>query len=221
LSVCQESGEIKQGATDLIGHGTACISLIHRVAPKAEILPIRIFREEKHTSIPVLLQGLMCAVEEGVDLVNLSLGTTNPDGKSFLYKACEQARGEGTLVVSAMHHGDVDSYPAVFDNAISVGAILDFHHSLDYYFRPGKRMEGLAKAGEHDVPALDGGRKHVSGASYGAPNMTGLIALLFEAYGSMDLARVRDLLDRFALDEPAEPADSAGADGGDGRRAEF
>lgn len=198
----REDGKRDTDTTDRVGHGTACTGLIHRIAPEARLTPIRIFHENKSTSLPALVHSLQWAATQDFDVLNLSLGTTNEDSVPYLYKACEVARRNGTIVVAAMHHGELKSYPSAFDNVISVGSLIDLDHPLDFYFRLDDPMECLAMRGPHDVLWLDGETKSQSGASYGAPNVTGLIALLIERHGRMPLDDVRRHLRRLALEEP-------------------
>src|SRR5271155_270192 len=63
--------------TDTLGHGTAVMAAIQEKAPQAEYFAVKLFHEELRASTDELLQALEWTIENGMDLVNLSLGTRN------------------------------------------------------------------------------------------------------------------------------------------------
>ena len=183
---------------DRIGHGTACTDLILRIAPDVTIHPIRIFGERLETSMPTLRAALRWAVEQQLHVVNISLGTLRDDALRPLYAACEVARRQGLIIVAATRTGNTWSYPAVFDNVISVG-IAGLDSPFSYLYRPGHSIECLAKGLEQRVRFLGGVETVVSGTSFAAPNITGLVALFLERYPRARLYDVRRLLAQYAL----------------------
>ena len=109
---------------DRVGHGTACVDLILRIAPDAVVVPVRVFGNQLETSPVTLQAGLQWALEQDLHVVNMSLGTTLPRMRDALYVLCEQARRSGTLVIAAGHNARTESYPAMFENVIGVAAAL-------------------------------------------------------------------------------------------------
>ncbi|MCG8457752.1 MAG: S8 family serine peptidase, partial [Holophagales bacterium] len=69
------------GVRDRIGHGTACAHIVLSLAPAAEIVPVRVFDERLETSPEAIVAALGWAVEEGIDVVNLSLGSPSERAK--------------------------------------------------------------------------------------------------------------------------------------------
>ena len=67
-----------EAALDSLGHGTAVIAAIQDQSPDALCLPVRVFHDSLRTSARALLAAVDRAVEYGVDIINLSLGTVNP-----------------------------------------------------------------------------------------------------------------------------------------------
>jgi subtilisin family serine protease len=65
-------------AVDRLGHGTAVTAAIQELAPAADILPIRVFREGLRASAMALSTAIIWAAGQGADLINCSLGTANP-----------------------------------------------------------------------------------------------------------------------------------------------
>ncbi len=180
--------------TDRIGHGTACCDLILRSAPGVVIHPVRVFHRRLETSVEVLVEALRWAVSQRLRVINLSLGTHLESALRPLYKACEQARRRGVIVVSAVNVQSGASYPAVFDSVIGVqaGAV-----DQPFEYRPGDAVECVAR-GSCRARGLQGQISNVTGSSFAAPQVTALVARLLESRPDADVDRVRALLARVA-----------------------
>lgn len=185
---------------DRIGHGTACSHLILRVAPEAEIVPIRVFRTKLETSVPILVAALDWAARQGLRLVNISLGTLREDARRPLYDACERARKNGVILVAARANGQSWSYPAVFDNVIGV-EVEELKDPLGFRYRPGAAIECTANGRHPDVPWLGARTVSRAGTSLAAPIITGTVALLLERYPRAQLDDVRRLLEQYSATE--------------------
>src|SRR5712691_8107711 len=61
---------------DLCGHGSACAGVVRALAPDAEIHSVRVLGAGFKGSGKTLLAGLRWAIEQGYDIVNMSLSTT-------------------------------------------------------------------------------------------------------------------------------------------------
>ncbi len=189
---------------DRNGHGTACADLVLRVAPDAEVVPIRVFGRELQTSPSLLCEAIRWAADQRLDVVNLSLGTYLEEALHPLYAACERARRAGTLVVAASHLTAGWSYPAVFENVIGVDAER-FDSPFSYRYRPGQAAECLAWGIEVPVIGLGGRRSTLTGTSFAAPHVAGIVALLRERHPAASLEDVRELLARYAMPDPPGP----------------
>src|SRR6266496_975024 len=71
---------------DLCGHGTACAGVIRSIAPECEIHSVRVLGAGYTGSGPVLLGGLRWAVDQGFDVVNMSLSTTKRQFAEVLHE---------------------------------------------------------------------------------------------------------------------------------------
>ena len=199
---CDENDELKFGESfnynDENGHGTAVTSVILQIAPDVNILPIKVFGKTLETSINIIETGIYFAIENNVDLINLSLGTFLEEALIPLYKACEAAKSKNITIIASRSNWKEDSYPSIFENVISVG-IGDSIYPFDYNYTPDEYVECLAWGKERLVNSLNGKHKKLSGTSFATPNITGICALLIEKYGIMKLDNMRKLLQEYQI----------------------
>ncbi|HEX6039624.1 S8 family peptidase [Longimicrobium sp.] len=204
---------------DVLGHGTACADLVLRIAPDARVIPVKVFGKVLETSPGTLHAALLWALEAGVQVINVSLGTRLEGTLHPLYAACEKARRAGIIVVAAGHNANDWSYPAIFENVIGVSA-AKFDSPFHFRYRPNHAMECQAWGVEQPVLWVGGGRPVKHGTSFAAPNVAGIVALIKERHPEATLDDVREMLARFALEvdhsaaeedeEPAvQPSDAA------------
>jgi subtilisin family serine protease len=83
------------------GHGTACAGIIHQIAPTVALYDVRIFDESLTADGPALLAAIRWTIEQQMDVVNLSLGTTDVAFRDGLAEVCCQARDAGVILVAA------------------------------------------------------------------------------------------------------------------------
>ncbi len=182
---------------DRLGHGTACAELVLRMAPAAEIVPVRVFGARLETSPEVLVAALDWAADAGLPLVNLSLGTTLERARAPLRAACERAARAGTILVAAAPNHATPAYPAAFPVVIGVDADR-FPTPWHFRYRAGDAIECTAEGHEQRLRWLGGQEEVKSGTSFAAPHVTGIIALLLERHPGATLAEIRALLARLA-----------------------
>jgi subtilisin family serine protease len=106
---------------DVSGHGTACAGIVRALAPDCSISSVRVLGSSFTGSGAVLLGGLRYAVEQGFDVVNMSLSTTKKPFASVLHEIADSAYFKRTVLVASAHNMPVESYPWRFSSVISVG----------------------------------------------------------------------------------------------------
>lgn len=86
---------------DRLGHGTAVTAVIREKAPDAAILAVKVFDRELAATGVALVAACEWALREGAHLVNLSLGTLNPDHEPALADVVQKLAAGGALVIAA------------------------------------------------------------------------------------------------------------------------
>jgi subtilisin len=162
---------------DPCGHGTACAGIVHDLAPDAELHSVRVLGAGFTGSGPVLLEGLRYAVEQGFDVVNMSLSTTKRQFAEMLHELADRAYFRRTVLVASAHNMPVESFPWRFSSVISVGSHEDAD-SLAFYYNPEPPVEFFARGVSVEV-AWPGGRTvRVTGNSFATPHISAICALI-------------------------------------------
>lgn len=186
---------------DRNGHGSACIEILQRMAPEVEIYPLRVFGRTLETSPETLATALRWAADLRLDVVNLSLGTLHMAALVPLYRACEEVRRAGTILVAAAAAGEAGSLPAVFDSVIGVGA-AHFANPWDFRFRADNAVECLGQ-GAWSLQRSGARERHVFGSSFAAPQITAIVSLLRQRFPGADRQEIRRYLAQYGVAVPA------------------
>jgi subtilisin len=162
---------------DLFGHGTACAGIIHRLAPEAKITSVRVLGAGLVGRASAFLAGLGWAVEQGFDIINLSLGTSRRDWALAFYEVCDRAYFRGSFIVTAANNLARPSFPSLFASVASVACNLS-KDPFRFHYNPDPPTEFLAPGIDIEVPWRGGTRIVGTGNSYAAPHIAGIAALV-------------------------------------------
>ncbi|HZJ70045.1 MAG TPA: S8 family serine peptidase, partial [Planctomycetota bacterium] len=148
---------------DAAGHGTACADIIGRLAPGCELWNVRALGPDCKGSPRALSTALRWAIEQGADVINLSLGTRDPQMAEPLRSLIDAAYRRNLLIVAAANNiPGVHSYPAVFTSLVCVDSDY-FEDRETFHFRFGELSELVAPGVYIDAAWPGGGRKLVTG----------------------------------------------------------
>ena len=178
---------------DLCGHGTACGGIVRSLAPESELHSVRILGAGYTGSGPILLAGLRWAVEQGYDLINMSLSTTKRQFAEILHELADRAYFRRTVVVASAHNMPVESYPWRFSSVISVGS-HEGDDPLAFYYNPEPPVEFFARGVGVDVAWLGGTTMRVTGNSFATPHMTGISALILSKHPELTPFQLKSVL---------------------------
>ena len=109
----------------------------------------------------VLLAGLRWAIEQGFDVINMSLSTTKKPFAGVLHELADSAYFQRTVLVASAHNMPVESYPWRFSSVISVGS----HEEADplaFFYNPSPPVEFFARGVERRGAWLGGAHAHAS-----------------------------------------------------------
>jgi subtilisin len=164
-------------AGDLCGHGTACAGIVRSLAPDCELHSVRVLGAGFTGSGIALLGGLRWAVEQGFDVINMSLSTTKSQFAGLLHEVADLAYFRRSVLVASAHNMPVESYPWRFSSVISVGS----HEEPDaetFYYNPSPPVEFFARGVDVEVAWLGGARARSTGNSFATPHLSGICTLI-------------------------------------------
>ncbi|WP_051302555.1 S8 family peptidase [Salibacterium aidingense] len=174
------------------------------VAPDADLIAVKVLDESGNGSLSQVLTGMEWAIEEDVDIINMSFGTLTDSSsmKSMLQEAYE----DGIIVAAASGNrgeGEDDTdrveYPARYDSVVAVAAVDD-NNERAYFSASGEAVE-LSAPGVDIVSTYEGSSYGpLSGTSMATPFVSGAFALLKEAYPEEEAPALRSMLQEEALD---------------------
>ena len=161
---------------DRIGHGTAVAGAIREKAPEAELYAVRIFERRLSATIETLLRGLEWCLDHTMDIVNVSVGTANPQHREKLEQFVRQARERDVFVVSA-----ASLLPGMIAGALAVAADPESDRNRCRF------QDGIfwAAPWPRPIPGVPPER-NLNGVSFAIANCTGLLARSLESHTPVD-----------------------------------
>ena len=192
----------EDSAGDVCGHGTACAGIIRSLAPECELTSVRVLGEGFVGSGPALIEGLRWAVEQGFDVINMSLSTTKEQFVGDLHLLADAAYFRRSLIVASAHNMPVRSYPWRFASVVSV-ASHDLDDPLVYLRNPAPPVEFYARGVDVEVAWANGSTLRASGNSFATPHVSGICALIRSKHPELTPFEVKTLLGLTATN--AEP----------------
>ncbi len=178
---------------DYCGHGTACAGVIHAIAPEAEIFSIRVLGKDLTAKAVQFAAGLRWAIENDMNVVNLSLSTSKAEYYALFHELTDKAYFKNVLLVSAVNNFPVASYPSLYSSVVSVAA-GDAEDRFTYYYNPSPPVEFGAPGIDVEVPWLNKSTCVTTGNSFAAPHLAGIIALILAKHPLLTPFQVKTIL---------------------------
>jgi subtilisin family serine protease len=203
-----------KSANDDNGHGTHVAGIIAAlnnsigvvgVGPNINLYAIKVLNANGSGYLSDVIEGLDWAVANGMQVVNMSLGTSQ-DVQSF-HEAIVNAYNAGlTIVAAAGNSGGTVSYPAAYPEVIAVSAI-DQNNQIASFSSRGLEVD-LAAPGVSIYSTYKGqSYATLSGTSMAAPHVSGAAALIIDTKkcdlnldGVCTPAEVQQRLEQTAID---------------------
>ena len=178
---------------DVSGHGTACAGIVRTLAHECSISSVRVLGSTFTGSGAILLGGLRYAVEQGFDVINMSLSTTKKPFAGVLHELADSAYFKNTVLVASAHNMPVESYPWRFSSVISVGSHEE-DDSLAFFYNPKPPVEFFGRGVNVDVPWLGGRSLKVSGNSFATPHLSAICALILAKHPELTPFQLKSVL---------------------------
>ena len=220
-------------ASTVGGTGAASNGLRMGVAPKTTLMIGKVLNDHGSGEDSQILAGMVWAVDEGADVVSMSLGAGPTDGTDPLSEAINElsATSDTLFVVAAGNAGSRPSTvtsPGAADAALTVGAV-DVNDVMAKFssrgprlanggfkpevVAPGVNVTAARAAGTALGPVVDNVYTTISGTSMATPHVAGLAAILKEEHPGWDGDRIKSVI----VNSTSPIANATGFDAGTGR----
>ncbi|RDJ35508.1 MAG: hypothetical protein DWQ19_11875 [Crenarchaeota archaeon] len=157
------------------------------VAPESKIVPVKVLNAKGGGTLDVVAKGLIWAVNDGADIVVMSLGSPRPLAQ--VRKAIQYAESKGVPVFVAAGNAVQWNaaqkqyvytkelfYPANYPETIAVGSI-DENFDRSSFSNTGENLDFLAPGGQIFSTVPDNWYAILSGTSMATPFAAGVAAL--------------------------------------------
>ena len=169
------------------GHGTMTAGLVHLVAPKAKILPLKAFTANGQGYISNVVAALYYAVQHNANVVNMSFDVSTPS--QALSQAISYANQSGLVLVAAAGNESTSApvYPAALNSSVMGIASTSDYDTRSTFSNYGNTDVWIAAPGEYVISTFPGGTyAAASGTSFSSPLVAGSADLLLSAKPSLN-----------------------------------
>ncbi|MGX4767902.1 S8 family serine peptidase [Bacillus mojavensis] len=191
------------------GHGTHIAGIIgakHNgygidgVAPEAQIYAVKALDQNGSGDLQGLLKGIDWSIANGMDIINMSLGTSSDS--QILHDAMDKAYEKGVLLVAASGNdgnGKPVNYPAAYSSVVAVSA-TDQHNQLASFSTTGNEVEFSAPGTDITSTYLHQYYATGSGTSQATPHAAAMFALLKQRDPGNTNVQLRALMQKNIVD---------------------
>jgi subtilisin family serine protease len=161
--------------------------LVHLVAPKAKILPLKAFTANGQGYISNVVAALYYAVQHNANVVNMSFDVSTPS--QALSQAISYANQSGLVLVAAAGNESTSApvYPAALNSSVMGIASTSDYDTRSTFSNYGNTDVWIAAPGEYVISTFPGGTyAAASGTSFSSPLVAGSADLLLSAKPSLN-----------------------------------
>jgi len=178
---------------DVYGHGTACAGIIRAAAPDCELYSVRALKSQLTGGGAVFIAAIRWAIEQRMQVCNLSLGTTKRELFAALHELTDRAYHRNVMLVSAANNMPIASFPSTYASVFSVASHGEPDSAL-FFYNPEPPAEFGARGINVRVAWQAGGWSTVTGNSFAAPHITGLIARILGKHPDLTSFQMKSIL---------------------------
>jgi subtilisin len=195
LQLVTEPGEGK----DVFGHGTAVADIVHSVAPQAEIGSFRVLDGSCKSRTEIIREAVRQAMDKGYHIINCSFGCGVLDHVLQYKTWVDEAYLNGVHIVAACNNSDYTTpeWPGYFASVITVN-MADTEEMDKFWYKRGNLVEFAARGVGVEVAWRNGKVKNVTGSSFAAPRVAGMLARLLSEDASLTPVEVKALFHQMA-----------------------
>ena len=186
---------------DSYGHGTACAGIIRSVAPGCELYSVKVLGSRLTGRGTTFAAGLKWAIENGMDVCNISMGTTKKTFFAALHDLADRAYFRNTVLITAANNMPGPSFPSLYSSVVSV-ASHDGHDPYLFYYNPTPPVEFGAPGIDVRIAWAEGGWITATGNSFAAPHISGIVTKILGKHPGLTPFQVKTVLRALSANMP-------------------
>ncbi|RXJ01641.1 peptidase S8 [Anaerobacillus alkaliphilus] len=187
---------------DYNGHGTHVAGTIAAlnnsygvigVAPSVNLYAVKVLDRNGSGSLSGIAKGIEWAVNNNMDIVNMSLGGSS--GSTALQQAADNAYNRGVLLIAAAGNTGSNGiqFPARYNSVIAVGAVNSSNQRASFSTY-GSQLELMAPGVNVQSTYLNNTYSSLNGTSMAAPHVAAVAALVKSEYPWASNVQIRQRL---------------------------
>ncbi len=168
----------RNSSDDDLGHGTQVAGIIaDNTVEKIYIKPYKVIDFRGHGTAVTVAAGINCAVSDGVDVINVSIGFE--EDSEVLKAAIDNAEAKGITVIGAAGNDGAETlyYPASYESVIKVTAVNNMG-ILANFSTHGNGVDFAAPGVKITTSTLNDRYIDVDGTSFAAPFVSAAAATI-------------------------------------------
>jgi len=161
------------------GHGTMVLGVIHLVAPRAKLLPLKAFDSSGSGFLSDILRAVYFGVQNGANVINMSFDFKTNSAE--FTKALNYANQNNVICAASAGNDGMQEivYPAALQNDVMGVASTSYTDTRSSFSNYGNAIVWVAAPGESIISTYPFGTYAASsGTSFSAPFVAGAAALL-------------------------------------------
>lgn len=163
------------------GHGTMVLGVVHLVAPKAKLMPLKAFDSSGSGFLSDILRAVYFGVQNSANVINMSFDFKT--GSTEFNKALDYANQNNVICAASAGNDGMQEivYPAALQNDVMGVASTSDADTRSSFSNYGNAIVWVAAPGEAIISTYPFGTYAASsGTSFSAPFVSGAAALLLD-----------------------------------------
>lgn len=185
---------------DAYGHGTACAGIIRAHAPDCQLYSVKVLGPTLGGQGAIFAAGLRWAIDNGMDVCNLSLGTTKKELFGVFHELVDRAYFRNIMVVTAANNLPELTFPSVYASVISVASHAE-RDACTFYYNTRPPVEFGAMGVDARVAWREGTWITATGNSFAAAQMSGIVARILDSRPGLPVFQMKGILRALAANK--------------------
>jgi len=202
VRIVEQNGMLATVANDGVddfGHGSAVAGIIRDLAPEVELGSFHVLDGTNSTRSRMIIEAVRLALDAGYHVLNCSFGCGDLDQVLDYKTWVDEAYLRGVHVVAACNNENYmrPEWPGHFGTVLTVN-MARTNEAFRFWYKSGTLVEFAAMGVNVDVVWRGGRTKNMSGSSFAAPRVTGLLARLLSLRPDITPVQAKALFHRVA-----------------------